>query len=169
MFRAFVLYNTAMNANGRRLAVGIMTLMLFRAPCAEPPSREATADANQAREAAAKSNPGDANPAEPAQACALEPNWIPPAPEEREILDIGLGTAGDDPAALRNGRIMRYGGLTGVAAGLLLAGAGTAVVYSNAGSDQDASSIHDGILMIVSGSLVSALSSIVIRAATSTR
>jgi hypothetical protein len=76
-----------------------------------------------------------------------------PPPEEKPVLDA---IAANDE---RRTRVIRRAGLAGVAAGILLAAAGFAVMYREAGSDPDVPTIHSGIGLVLSGALISALSS----------
>jgi len=77
----------------------------------------------------------------------------PPPPEEQPVLEAIA--ANDD----RRASAIRRAGLAGIAAGIILAGAGFAVMYREAGSDPDVPAIHAGIGLVISGGLIAALSS----------
>ena len=77
----------------------------------------------------------------------------PPPPGEKPILDAIA--ANDD----RRARVIRRAGIAGVAAGIVLAGLGFALMYGEAGSDPDVPTIHSGIGLVLSGGLLTAMSS----------
>lgn len=139
-----------MNAKGKHIAVVLFAIIMVRAPCGE-----------------LFPDPQQADVKFPVGEAVMD--WAAPPPEEGEILDIDGNLAKDTPESRRKRTIMRYGGLAGIVSGLLLSGVGAGYIFSSSGSDQDPSAIHEGILMIISGSLVSALSSVITGAAISTR
>lgn len=81
----------------------------------------------------------------------------PPPPEEKPLLDAIA--ANDEGRA----RAMRRAGMAGVAAGIIIAAAGFAVMYREAGTEPDIQAIHSGIGIVLSGALVAAISSAVAR------
>lgn len=85
-----------------------------------------------------------------------------PAPEERPLLDGILAGTDSGANASRRAKVMQNTGWAGIALGIALSAYGFATIYRAADPDPDAA--HRGIALVLSGSLVSALSSSLARA-----
>lgn len=84
------------------------------------------------------------------------PQWVPPPPTERPILDA-------IPEGKAEARV-HYGSLALMGAGGLLCAGGIALAAQGFSDDMNSQTMHSGALMIISGALVSALFSVISRA-----
>jgi len=87
-----------------------------------------------------------------------------PAPVERPLLDGILAGADSGEDASRRATVMQTAGWSGIAFGIALSAFGFAAIYRAADADPDPDAAHRGIALVLSGSLVSALSSSLARA-----
>ena len=87
-----------------------------------------------------------------------------PAPEERPLLDGILAGTDSGANASRRAKVMQNTGWAGIALGIALSAYGFATIYRAADADPDPDAAHRGIALVLSGSLVSALSSSLARA-----
>jgi hypothetical protein len=86
--------------------------------------------------------------------------WVAPEPDEKSLFGFVLASPVNDPARHRQ-TLLRYAGTAGVLAGLLAAAGGVGTIFVAAGTGDRISSatVHGGLLMIISGSLITAVSS----------
>lgn len=86
--------------------------------------------------------------------------WIAPAPDEKPLFDFAF-VPPLDAKAQRRQTLLLYAGTAGVIAGLLASAGGVATICAAAGTGEKISSasVHGGLLMLISGSLITAVAS----------
>jgi hypothetical protein len=96
------------------------------------------------------------------RALPVPDRWIAPPPEEKALLDIIADWKPDDAKTIRD--ITMSGGIAGLFVGTLLSASGVYYVYAAAANGPDVGAMHDSVGMVISGSLVTAISSMLLSA-----